>query len=258
MLNMSYRYFSMAFLYFLLFSLNCYAIQNATNNKPKLSYKETGRPTLPVNGPSVEVKLIPEGFPKNTPLILTMTNLLGKETTLPDKFFINEKNEIAALDKDRLPHEFNLSLFAKGEPIIYTLLTEDRKLKASVEIIPFPIEIEDKEGHRLSLKLLTADGQRFEMEASGFKPDELVTICSNSEGEKITYSVNASQEGTLIAAITPAVIGILTGKAIVELKGKTTHNLKLAYNWGYRALDYKHYQPHKKIKKWVKKETSNQ
>jgi hypothetical protein len=200
--------------------------------QPSLSYQETGRQLI--GKPNVTIKLIPEGFPSNTSVNLTLVQVDGYKIHYPEKFLVNEENEIVTLTGE--PREFNFASAAKGEPITCKLCSEDKKYTAETKFIPFPNEVMDENGHSLSIRIASRDGEQFMVNAKGFQPNEFVKVHSTSEGEKMSFPAQATKEGTLEAMMAPAVIGKRSGVATLEIKGKTTKDLKLIYEWGLAAF----------------------
>ena len=178
------------------------------------------------------VEFAAPGFLTDIPLIFTAKYLNG--STFSTKVRIDANQHVLDGETGK---ELSLVLgkFAKGETIIFTL-TDNEDLSATVTIVPNPIEITDKHGHKLAIRMISQDGNQFEMEATGFEPNEGLTICSKSESETLRHPVQASPEGIINAILSPAVLSIPSGKASIEIIGKTTDQLKLKYIWGAGAF----------------------
>lgn len=204
-----------------------------TSNNPSLTYQKIN--TSNVNGiANVTIQLIAKGFPSNLPVNLTIAQMDGYEIHYPEKLLINENHEITSLSKE-IRH-FNMSNVAQGEPVRYTLWSDDKKWMASVQFTPFPLEVQDKNGHQLSLRIAHPEAQYFRCTATGFSPGEEIIVYSNSESEKKTSSYKVPANGIVEIGVAPAVIGRYGGKASLEIKGITTDNLKINYKWGMEAL----------------------
>jgi hypothetical protein len=181
-------------------------------------------------------EFIAENFPINTPLKFKIKRLDNFTTFL--EALVNEKNEVCLIDeKTQIIQSFTFALAMdfNGEPFECTLYSEDEKLSASTTLIPYPIEEKDEAGHTLSMRLVSTNFEIFSATAEGFQPSEEVEVCSISCHEKTKYMTRASPEGKVYILACPGVIGKIRGKASLELKGKTTKNLKVNYEWGRRS-----------------------
>ncbi len=178
------------------------------------------------------VRFKAEHFPSHTPLHFVV-KLMNDTITEDRQVVINDEGRVIDID---LQQEWYLGLgkFFNGEPIKCMLFTDNKEVFASTRMIPYPIEKKDEAGHELSLELITPDGEHFRVKATGFEPSEKLMLYSTSESEKLHHPIIASPEGEIVSMISPAVIGKKSGKASLELKGKTTNQLKVNYEWGWK------------------------
>lgn len=188
-----------------------------------------------LNTPVQTISFRASGFSTETPLTLIVRRLDNFE--MKYKVKVDQKNRLVDLQNGK---EMSLVFgnFANGEPMNYTL-TDERALIAICDIIPHPIHAFDNAGHTLTLKMTSPNAENFELTATGFEPNEKFQLCSKSEGEKIINNVEADAEGNFKCLLLPAVIGLKTGRASVQLSGKTTDNLKVNYIWGEDAFKNK-------------------
>lgn len=200
--------------------------------EPKLSYQILDKCQHSKGDCYRLVKFKAENFPSTTPLQFVV-KLMNGTITEDRKVTIDSEGHVIDVD---LQQEWYLGLgkFFNGEPIKCMLFTDNKEVFASTRIIPYPIEKKDQAGHELSLELITPDGEHFRLKAKGFEPSEKLTLYSTSESENLHQQVTASPEGEIISMISPAVVGKKSGKASLELKGKTTNQLKVDYEWGWK------------------------
>ncbi len=172
-------------------------------------------------------------FPTDVSLALTIKKL--DESTFSKKVSVDSEQRLIDIKTGK---EFCLVFgkFANGEPI-ECILSDEKDLSSSVLIIPKPIQITDKNGHNLSLRMACKNGEIFFIEAAGFEPNEKLTYCSISESEVIRTPIQATPDGKFCCYALPAVLNIISGKASVEIIGKTTDHLKVKYIWGPAAFN---------------------
>lgn len=169
--------------------------------------------------------------PKNCPQNINMKLIIkraGKEIA-KKAVMINERDSLIDL-KTKKDYFLTLNQIAEGEAITLELINTDRNFLFSINLIPYPIEAKDDQGHILVVKRITPE--MFFVEAKGFKPNEVVEFSSISGKEVIKQKVAVSEEGIFAAGISPATIGHYSGKATVEVKGTDMEKLSVSFNWG--------------------------
>lgn len=169
--------------------------------------------------------LTAENFPQNVPLTLISMNLSKQKSVF--EVYVDKNNQL--FTNGNVPFKLVMLNVSDGEPFECILMTKDKKTSAKIKVIPKPIEASDENGHTLSLCLKMPNV--YEFTATGFEPNEKVEFCSISENERLVHSVKASSEGKICSGIAPAVIGRSRGNSSIEIKGKTTKNLKVDYTW---------------------------
>lgn len=187
----------------------------------------------------VQVKLIVEGVADSTPVELTIIRLNGK-SVFPAPLQVNDKAEVV-LSANQEPLVLPLYLyseyeaahgFSKGEPVQYKVIADKNKAVATVTIIPFPNEAKDENGHVLSVDCVSRDKKTFAMKATGFEPYEVVDLISRSGDQLSAGQGVASEKGEFFITLTPTATGKKGGTATYEIKGQTTKNLKVSFDWG--------------------------
>lgn len=174
-----------------------------------------------------------ENFPKDVPVILTIENLSGKINQICE-LYVDQNNDLCPYTFQK-PYMMVFQNVLEGEPFECTLKTEDGEFSTKITLIPNPMEKKDENGHVLSLCMRSPSIDMFELNASGFEPNEKVEFLSESGEEKIRKDLLASENGKIFLFISPAVKGKTNGNASVEIRGKSTQNLKLKYKWGYKS-----------------------
>lgn len=198
------------------------AAKHKTVAQPVLSYEE-GKPENFKGIALRTVVLKGEGFKSNSTVSITLSKLNGAKENL-----IKRK-----IDKNgRFPNtNFVLNEYFRGEPITICIESLDKKQKASLKIVPYPIEAKDAQGHKITLELMNPEATLFYFKGEGFKPFELIHLRSLSGNEELKFDFQINKEGTAAGMISPAVIGKEGGTALLEVIGKST-NLKIEYLWG--------------------------
>ena len=73
-------------------------------------------------------------------------------------------------------------------------------------------------------------GQVFEVHVAGLKPGESLNVVSVSDGESLTSSPNARQDGSYGVTLFPAVEGKASGKVTLSVKSSRCR-LKVTFPW---------------------------
>lgn len=118
----------------------------------------------------------------------------------------------------------------RGEPKRFALASDDWKLQAFAEAVPFPIE-QISNGCKLSVETSAPDYTAVILRGSGFQPDEALTfdVASGTEGSK--QQVLATPEGTYTAVIAPTVKGQKSGKASASITSPKC-SVAVQFPWG--------------------------
>lgn len=196
-----------------------------------LILKETSRNV--VDGRTVvSYRLFASGLPKGQHFTL-WTWMLGNEPQAVADAFINPEGLIVNRLGDVKQKEDPIDVRAfggRGERKRFALTSDNWALQAFAEAVPFPIE-QTANGCRLSVEMSAPNYVGVIVRASGFQPNEALTIdlASGPEGGK--QQATATPEGTYIAAIFPTVKGQKSGKASVTITTPKC-SVALQFPWG--------------------------
>ena len=180
----------------------------------------------------VSYRLFASGLPKG-PHFTLWTWILGNEPKAVADAFINPEglvvNRLGDIKQKEDP--IDVRVFAgRGERKRFALTSDDWTLQAFAEATPFPIE-QIANGCRLSVEMSAPNYAGVVVRASGFQPNEALSIemASGPEGGK--QQATATPEGTYNAVIFPFVKGQKSGKANVTI---TTPKCSVAvqFPWG--------------------------
>lgn len=119
-----------------------------------------------------------------------------------------------------------------GEAINYIVASNDFKTMACAHIVPNSIQSSGSSGQTIDLEMMTPDGSCFMLRGKNFKPNESITITSNSGSEKLVSSHRANEYGFFRAMFAPHVQGKKNGLASIHVRGEEGDSLLLRYVWG--------------------------
>ena len=196
-----------------------------------LTLKETSRNVI--NGRTVvSYRMFASGLPKGQHFTLWTWNLASEPQAVADAF-INPAGLIVNRLGDAKQKEdpIDVRAFAgRGERKRFALTSDDWTLQAFAETVPFPIE-QTSNGCRLSVEMSAPFYVGVTVRASGFQPNEALTIdlASGSEGGRL--HVAAAPDGTYNAAIFPAVKGQKSGKSSIAINTPKC-NVAVQFPWG--------------------------
>jgi hypothetical protein len=201
-----------------------------------LTLKETGRKS--VDGLTVvSYRLFASGLPKGQHFTL-WTWTLGSEPQAvadafinPDGLIVNDLGDAAGkVSEDPI----DVRAFAgRGERKRFALTSDDRKLQAFAEAVPFPIE-QSASGHRVSAEMAAPNYVGVTVHGSGFQPSESLIFEASSGSEGSKQQVISTPDGTYTALIFSAVKGQKTGRASVKISsGKCS--VTVQFPWGSSA-----------------------
>jgi len=117
-----------------------------------------------------------------------------------------------------------------GEPKRFGLISHDRRAKAFVSVVPFPVTGSDA-ACSVGAILLTKNGEAVLVEGNGFAPDAEIHLEANSQGEVRNSVVNADDKGNFYQIELPYVEGKSSGTVKVTAQAKTC-SPSLTLNWG--------------------------
>jgi hypothetical protein len=207
-----------------------------------LTLKETGR-SRTADRTLVEYGLYASGLPKNTTYTLFQVQLDGTIIKNLDGVTLDDNGRaICAGRPDTCqgngPNDpIDLIVYAgKAEPKRFALISDDdAHLKGFVAVVPFPNAATDH-GCKLESIIGSPKGEMTYLQASGFAPNEELTIDSESYKETRHLVSHADENGAYFSAMLPHVLGKDSGKTSVQVKSKTC-SPKLNFSWGTYQLE---------------------
>jgi hypothetical protein len=122
------------------------------------------------------------------------------------------------------------STVAKGEPVRVALVAADRKHGAAINLVPFPIETEDK-GCKLEVTLGSKEAELVIVRGEGLKTDPTATLGTESFGQKHPMQAKITPQGTFVAALTPWAPGHDTGDTVLFYQSAGCEPT-LSFHWG--------------------------
>lgn len=176
-----------------------------------------------------------EGFPAGTSVDVVIERLDDSKEFYEDFYVRRDGLVMDAQTED--PGYFTIGLAVQGEPVLVTIIANDKQ-KAANLVIPYPYEATDKKGHQLTLIRTTKDAKGFFWQGEGFKPKERLMFTSTSVNESGSHPIIANDKGKVEGALMPGVVGLSSGIASIQVTGKDS-DLKINYVWGKEGLiDY--------------------
>ena len=196
-------------------------------------------------GESLLYSLHSADLPKNEEMLLLTRRLNGQPLVEIKELFTNETGDIVTTMGGNIPFMMPVNDVAMGEPVEFIVVPKKqylnrnkRKPVAAIgSIVARPIEVEDANGHSLSIYVASPDGMHFLVAANGFHPREKLDAVVITDRGEIKLSVRATKEGTFGASIAPAPIGMKEGTFAFELRGATTNGLLVDHVWGKGAFN---------------------
>jgi hypothetical protein len=166
---------------------------------------------------------------------LIVINCSGQPTGHTKIWFDKEEKAWIYENGKKLPlEEFETTIgnFSDGEFVDLIIVDDKKQILTGTRICPKPIECQASDGAILSLLLHSPEGQ-YALRGFGFKPNETLTLVSQSEEEVMApFTLEVSEEGMLTAGISPWVLGKPYGHASVILTRQDSTKMKLVYLWG--------------------------
>jgi hypothetical protein len=196
-----------------------------------LKLKETGRSA--VQGRTlVSYRLFASGLPERQHFTLWMWNLGTQPQAAADAYINADGLVVNSLgDATHKEDPIDLRTFAgRGEPKRFALTSDDWKLQAFAEAVPFPME-QSSNGCKLSVETYAPDYSAVVLRGSGFQPNEALAIDVGSGAEGSKQQAIATPEGTYTAVIAPAVKGQKSGKASASITSSKC-SVAVEFPWG--------------------------
>jgi hypothetical protein len=205
----------------------------------KLTDKEISRTTI--QGRTViTYNLFASGLPKDQHYALCVLNV-GSEPRAAADAYLNGEGKVVSTLADPghgvVEDPINAKVFGgKGEPIQFALVSDDAKVRAFAEIIPFPVEQVAGPCH---LSLIETGPYYYGVliRVTGLEPEESLALDMRSETEGGESKAAADREGTYNAALLPFVKGKKAGKAHFTLTAKSCR-IGIEFPWGEGSYTY--------------------
>ncbi len=118
----------------------------------------------------------------------------------------------------------------KGEPKRFAVVSDDGRVAAFAEVVPFPIEATDKKC-KLEVVRQSALAEMVLIRASGFVPFEMLNIDSNFGGQDTAHSPTVSPDGTWQAMVGTKAPGKDAGTAMIKVSGQQC-SVQVSFPWG--------------------------
>ncbi len=179
----------------------------------KLTYKEIDRSS--VQGRTViTYNLFASGLPRNEHYVLCALNVGADPRSVTDAY-LNEEGKVVNVLADPVHNvaedPINAKVFGgKGEPIQFALISDDERLRAFAQIIPFPIEETNGPCHLSAIETGPLYYGMF-VRVTGLQPNEELTLEWRSENEGAQTKAKADDQGSYNAALLPSVKGKRSG-----------------------------------------------
>lgn len=120
-----------------------------------------------------------------------------------------------------------------GEPKRFAVVSDDGRIAAFAEAVPFPIQASDK-GCKLSVIRQSPLAEMVLVQASGFVPYEMLNVSGHVGGLDSIHSPTVSPEGTWQALIGTREPGTESGTATIKVTGQQCM-VSISFSWGEGA-----------------------
>ena len=204
-----------------------------------LSYKEIGRSSF--QGKTVVAyNLFASGLPAEQHFVLWMLGLGGDPQPRTDAY-LNGEGKVVNVLADPANHvaedPINVKLLAsKGEPFNFALISDDGKLQAFTQIIPFPLEKQSGPCHLAAVETGPYYLGIF-IGVTGLQANEELEIDQSSENEGASTKAKADDQGKYNAGMFPLVKGKRQGTARFLVKAKSC-SIGIEFPWGEGSQQY--------------------
>lgn len=204
-----------------------------------LTYKEIGRTTM-LGKTVITYNLFAAGLPKGEHYTLCTMNI-GTDPGARADAYLNETGKVVNVLADPEHHvaedPINLKVAAaKGEPLQFALVSDDRQLQAFTQIIPFPIEKDAGSGHLTAIETAPYYVAMF-IGIRGLQPNEEFEVNKSSENEGARSTAKADSQGRYNVGLFPVVKGKKRGTARFLVKAKSC-NIGIEFPWGEGTQEY--------------------
>lgn len=180
------------------------------------------------------------GFPKNTPLELSMKRVCQKDLkkfTVIRQFYLTKEGQLKERGTKRPTIQcFSIRGMCPGEAIVFRFATLDNKVEKERKIIPLPIEVKKSGKVLISAELVYLDQSltNYTIRVKNIGKNEVFTLTSKSNGEIIKHRL----KGPTTLMLSPNVIGAYGGVADVEFVFSKGSRYSIKLPWGNEMLKY--------------------
>ena len=122
-----------------------------------------------------------------------------------------------------------------AEPKRFAVLSDDGKVGAFAEAIPFPIEATDK-NCKVAIVRESPMSEVVQVRATGFVPYEMLNVTGHVGEQEQHHSPTASPEGTWGAVIGTKAPGETSGVATIKVTGQQC-SVTVSFKWGEDSTD---------------------
>jgi len=155
--------------------------------------------------------------------------------------YLNDERKVVNVLADPAHHvagePINVKAFGgKGEPIQFALISDDDRLRAFAQVIPFPLEVSSGPCHLAAIETGPYYYGMF-IGLTGFQPNEDLAIEQQSGDEGGHTNAKANEQGGYNAALLPFVKGQRSGKARFYVTAKSC-KIGIEFPWGVGSYQY--------------------
>ncbi len=126
-----------------------------------------------------------------------------------------------------------------GQPYTIWLISDDRKIAVSTDVIPYPLKTTASDGAEISIKRLEVCGKKIECKGRRFKDKESLKITSDV-GERSSETTVQCTSGKFCIEINPAASSNWHGPITLLIHRENGEVLSISYPVGIECLYSKH------------------
>jgi hypothetical protein len=177
-----------------------------------------------------------EGLPVNERFIFISHNAVEGKINALYEFELKETGEFEIFDSNGVRFEKEIP-FRQAEglkaatAIEYAIVSKKTYTSAKVQFVPYPVFAEGGDIARIEILSTHAMGTHFQVNGSGFKPDESLLLVHEFGDRKEELEIAADSDGTFSIGINPTILGRLGGTAVLTIE-RESDNFHIDYPWG--------------------------
>lgn len=178
-----------------------------------------------------------ENFPPKQAFRLVVKSFDGTQTKT-FKYTANERGHLIYQPTEVIQgNVYAICPVKRGERLTFLMQAEEGEDSYEAELVAFPITWKSKKGVKLNLELQSNHGEKFQLNASGFKPNEAIKLTLQTESKTIDLNAKVSSQGGLSTLVhLPSDLGS-GGEAKLILK-RANEESEFSFQWGTPALKY--------------------